>query len=374
MNTNTPNAQPPDLLTGLRVLDLSQFIPGPYATRTLADLGASVIKIEPPIGDPLRHLHEPDGGICPVYDLVNRGKQICALDLKTEPGKATLKNWLQNADVLLESFRPGVMQRLGFDWQACQQQKPELIYCSLSGYGQTGPYRARPGHDINYCAAAGLLARPPQWKNKPTPQSGNPPEFAFPPLADHTSAMLAAHAILAALYARQRSGRGRQIDVSIYESMLAFQYMNAPIAQRADFPLNQFLGGAAACYNLYRTQDEQFLSLGAVEPKFWANFCQTIGRPEWVARQFDPMPQCNLIREVQALLATRPLAEWHALLNPGDCCYEPLPEAGACWQHPQTRSRALADGSNTAYPAWISGRPAAPPPAWAQITPAEVNW
>ena len=353
----------PDILTGLRVLDLSQFIPGPYATRTLADLGATVLKIEPPAGDPLRYLHEPQGSICPIYDLVNRGKQVCALDLKTEAGKATLNRWISEADVLLESFRPGVMQRLGLDWPACQKHNPKLIYCSLSGYGQTGPYRLRVGHDINYCAAAGLLTRP----------TANH-RFAFPPLADHTAAMLASHAILAALYARERTGQGRQLDVSIYESMLAFQYMNAPAAQRDDFPVNQFLGGGAACYNLYHTQDDQFISLGAVEPKFWANFCEAVGRPDWAARQLEPLPQQDLIGEVQNLIGSKPLAQWHALLDPCECCYEPLPEAGACWQHPHTRDRQLASGDNTAYPAWIDGSPAAAPPAWKQATPEEVRW
>ncbi|MGI9310606.1 MAG: CaiB/BaiF CoA transferase family protein [bacterium] len=359
-----------DLLRGLRVLDLSQFIPGPYATRILADQGAEVIKVEPPRGDPMRTLlHRGDAALSPVYRAINRGKRICALDLKSDDGQRALIELARGADVLLESFRPGVMTRLNLGWPTLREINPAMIYCSLSGYGQRGRYRARAGHDINYCAAAGLLS---------APTAGEParPAFAFPPIADHAAAMLAANAILAALYARahHRDARGRHLDVSIYESVLAFNYLSNLRAAGCDIGHIDFLSGNAACYNLYQTADRRFVSLGAVETKFWCAFCDAMDQPEWIARQHEAFPQRALIAEVQARFAAQPLAHWNALLLDVECCYEPVPRSHQVLRHPQTRDRELATEHDIRYPAWIDDAPANAPKSMEMIDGATLDW
>lgn len=341
------------LLHGLKVLDLSQFIPGPYATRLLCDQGAEVIKVEPPQGDPMRRLfYDGEDAMSPVYCALNRGKRILCIDLKSARGRDMLLELARGADVLLESFRPGVMRRLGLDWPALQSVNRALVYCSLSGYGQHGCYREVAGHDINYCAAAGLYssARPP-----------SKPAFAFPPLADHTGAMLATSTILSALYARARDGNGRFLDVSIYESALALRYIGNLRAAGAGIHHADFLGGGAACYNIYATADARFITLGAVEEKFWRAFCAAMREPNWASRQYEEIPQHALIAEVQARFGAEPLAHWEALLPAANCCYQSVPLDHEVLRHPQTRDRGLECGNDIRYPAWIDGQPPAAP-------------
>ena len=349
------------LLEGLKVLDLSQFIPGPYATRLLSDQGAEVIKVEPPLGDPMRFLlFDGDGAPSPVYQTLNRGKRILCLDLKSEHGRQTLLGLARSADVMLESFRPGVMARLGLDWHTMNEFNPALIYCSLTGYGQQGCYRNRAGHDINYFAVAGMFS-PTQLKVKPA--------LTFPPIADHTGAMLAAHTILSALFARSRDGSGHYLDVSIYESILAFRYLSNLSATPGDLGLVDYLGGNAACYNIYETADKRFITLGAVEPKFWLIFCDIMGKPNWVGRQQDPFPQRNLIKEVQTLFSRQPLAHWNSLLLEVECCYQPVPLDHQVLQHPQTVDRQLVTENDIRYPAWIDGQPVEAPVPLEQLDP-----
>ncbi len=358
------------LLDGLKVLDLSQFIPGPYATRLLSDQGAEVIKVEPPRGDPMRSLlYAGKDALSPVYRTLNRGKRILCLDLKSTDDKQKFIALAQSADVLLESFRPGVMARLELDWPALGAVNPALIYCSLSGYGQNGRYREKPGHDINYCAAAGLYS-PAQLPGKPA--------FAFPPIADHAGALLAANTILSALYARARArdgnGAGRYLDVSIYESVLAFRYLSNLSAAGAEVGHVDFLGGNAACYNLYATADHRFVTLGAVEPKFWRAFCDAMGESGWRDRQHETFPQRALIAEVQARFGERSLAHWDALLDEVECCYQAVPEDHRVLRHPQTVDRQLAAGDDIRYPAWINGRPADTPNALEQLDSSNPAW
>ncbi len=370
---------PVGLLSGLKALDLSQYIPGPYATRMLSDQGAEVIKVEPPAGDPMRTLFftagrssEADSGdksadkssaVSPIYQTLNRGKRILFLDLKSSQDKQKFIALAQHADMVLESFRPGVMARLGLDWPSLRAINPRLIYCSLSGYGQTGRYRERAGHDINYCAAAGLYSLP----------LGRP-KFAFPPLADHAAAMLAANSMLAALYARGRDGGGRYLDVSIYESALAFRYLSNFHAAGFDVAHVDFLGGGAACYNLYETADQRFVTLGAVEGKFWRAFCAAMGEPDWGARQYEALPQRELIAVVQARFAARPLAYWEATLRGVDCCYEAVPADHLVLQHPQTLDRRLAAGHDIRYPAWLDGKPVTAAGPLQQMDSTAAGW
>jgi crotonobetainyl-CoA:carnitine CoA-transferase CaiB-like acyl-CoA transferase len=335
------------LLESVRVVDLSQYIPGPLATRQLADLGAEVIKIEPPDGDPMRRFMHHDGdGLSPIYRHLNRGKRIGSLDLKDDAQRAILRELLAGADILLESFRPGVLARLGFDQQALAAINPRLIHCALSGYGQEGPYAQRAGHDINYCALTGQSS-----------VSGIPdrPVIGFPPIADHASALQAGIAMLAALHARNETASGVYIDLSIAESILAWQYL--PLLGDGTERAASILDGGAACYNIYRCADGRFVSLGAIEAVFWKNFCSAVQRPRWIDRQFEAMPQKELIGEVAALVAGHPLEHWRTLLEPVDCCFEALLAGDEIARQPQFRSRRALGQNGPAYPAWIDRQP-----------------
>jgi alpha-methylacyl-CoA racemase len=331
------------MLGDVRVIDLSQYIPGPFATRQLADLGAEVIKIEPPGGDPMRRFMHRDGSApSAVYRHLNRGKRVCELDLKSVGGREALAALIVDADILLESYRPGVLARLGFDRQQLAQINPGLIHCSLSGYGQTGPYAERSGHDINYCALSSQSI---------VSGTEEQPVNAYPPIADHAAALQAAVAMLAALHARKSRDSGIYLDISITESILAWQYL--PMLAQADERATNLLNGGAACYNLYRCADGEFISLGAIEPVFWSNFCNALEQPEWIDRQLESMPQQALIAEVAAFFAQRPRAHWQALLDPVDCCFEIQFGSDNLAQHPHLKSRRALSTAGPTYPAWI---------------------
>jgi crotonobetainyl-CoA:carnitine CoA-transferase CaiB-like acyl-CoA transferase len=334
------------LLAGVRVIDLSQYIPGPFATRQLADLGADVIKIEPPGGDPMQHFMATENDEpSPVYRHINRGKRICRVDLKQDDGQRILAGLLENADILLESFRPGVLARLGFDRDRLDAINPRLIHCALSGFGHTGPYAQRAGHDINYCALAGQSL---------VSGTAERPVIGFPPIADHASAQQAAIAMLAALHGRENRDGGIFLDISISESILAWQYL--PALGGASERAASILDGGAACYNIYRCADGRFVSLGAIEQQFWENFCIAVTKPEWTARQFESMPQQALIGELAALFATQPRDHWQARLDGIDCCFEVLLADGDLAAQPQFAFRAAIDADGPRYPAWIDGR------------------
>jgi crotonobetainyl-CoA:carnitine CoA-transferase CaiB-like acyl-CoA transferase len=336
---------PAPFLEDVRVIDLSQYIPGPFATRQLADLGADVIKIEPPGGDPMRFfMHSSGDEASPVYKHINRGKRIYRLDLKSDAGRNSLGDLIAGADILLESFRPGVLARLGFDRARLDELNPALIHCALSGFGQNGPYSLRAGHDINYCA---LSSQSIACGGRDRPMIG------YPPIADHASAMQAAIAMLAALNAKRQGGGGAHIDISITESMLAWQYLPAlgDAAERAASLLN----GGAACYNIYRCADGGFISLGAIEGGFWENFCSAVQKPQWISRQYETMPQQALIGEVAELIGGHPRDHWQRLLDDVDCCYAALLEAGELSANPQLQARRSLSASGPHYPAWIDG-------------------
>ncbi|MEM7194021.1 MAG: CoA transferase [Pseudomonadota bacterium] len=343
------------LLTGLRVLDISQFVPGPFATRTLSDLGADVIKVEPPGGEPFRFLvpGSKEKRLNPLYKTLNRGKRIVEWDLKRSVDKDKLFELVASADAVLESYRPGVVDRLGIDFGACQSINPKLVYCSLSGYGQTGPHRNRAGHDINYCAVSGQLH---------TDMLDRGQSFGFPPLADHTGAMLAANSLLAGLYSARSKNQGHYLDVSIYESMLSFQYMALEDEHDGQSVYAEFIGGGAACYNIYGTSDSEYVSLGAVEPHFWTRFCDVVGRPDWVSRQFEDFPQNALICEVQSEIQKCSLAFWIERFADVDCCFEPVQCLSETLNHDQTISRQLVNNQDISFPLWIDGVPLAMQP------------
>jgi crotonobetainyl-CoA:carnitine CoA-transferase CaiB-like acyl-CoA transferase len=332
-------------LDRFRVIDLSQYVPGPYASRLLCDLGAEVIKIEPPAGDPLRRLLVPQNeGSSPIYQLLNRGKTIARIDLKVSESLSRVMELIADADVLLESYRPGVMERLGLGPEACHALNPGLVYCSLSGYGQDGPARLSAGHDLNYCAVAGMFSH------------RMPEEPPLPLVADHSGAMNAVNAILAALVGRGRHGQGTHLDISLYEAILSWQYVaHGCMTDSSSNPL-QLLTGGAACYNFYRTRDGRSITLGALEPQFWANFCDAMAHPEWIPRQFAALPQLGLIEEVTGAVAQLTLDELVERFYGVDCCFEPVPPPEEIYHHPQTRARGVFSMDRYAYPGKFDNR------------------
>jgi len=321
-------------LAGLRVLDLSRLLPGPYATLVLADLGADVIKIEAPEGgDYLRWMPPLTGKVSWAFFALNAGKRSIAIDLKRPEGLAALKALALQADVLVESFRPGVMDRLGLGYAALAVDNPRLVYCALTGFGQTGPYRDVAGHDLNYMALSGALGL-----GGPVDR---PPQVLPVQVADISGSLWALVAILAALHARNTSGQGRFLDVSMTDGVTGFLTAalaphigsgSAAPARGADV-----LTGGQACYGVYATGDGGFMSLAALEPKFWLVFCQKVDHLDWVKRQFDP----RLKDEVAALFATRPRAEWEAVFAGSEACVEPVLAPAEVAGHPLHVARGM---------------------------------
>ncbi len=372
-------------LNGIRVLDLGQFLPGPYCAQVLADMGAEVIKLEAPGGDPMRAFG-PLGsdGVSLFYKGINAGKTAVTLDLKTETGRGQFRELVSCADVLIESFRPGALERLGFPQSGLRALNPRLIHCALSGFGQTGPYRLRAGHDINYMSLSGGLA---------ASGTEDRPVMAAPPVADFASGSQAASAILAALFGRERSGKGCYLDMSIAESVLAWQGMNLTACNSASHKPERavnMLNGGYACYQIYRTADDRFISLGAIETKFWANFCNALSQPDWIPRQMEPAPQTGLIAEVAHAIAQEELAGWQSRLDPVDCCFHEVVEPRELAEHPQIRERAMLSHDrdeaglvHALYPAWTDEMPPRPRAAlkasncdavlaaWAGLRPAQ---
>ena len=366
---------PRPFLSGYRVVDLSQYAPGPYGGQILADLGAAVVKVEPPGGEPLRAMGPLDSdGVSAWYKTMNRGKSVVEIDLKSEHGKRAFEGLLARADALLESFRPGVLDRLGFSRARLDALNPKLIHCSLSGWGQTGPYRLKGGHDTNYMSLMGGLA---------ISGDRSAPAMAHPPTADYASGMHAALSIAAALLGRdgpRGDGAGRFLDVSIAEAVLPWQMLAFTSERREGFAMGRgaaLLNGGAAFYHLYETSDARFVSLGAIEPKFWADFCTAVDKPDWIARQAEPLPQDDLIAEVAALFAARSLREWVETLDAVDCCFEAIHDIAESLAHPHVKARGMVHETGgpeprveVSFPAWVDG---APPPAPAPVRFASVE-
>lgn len=366
----------PDLqcLSGIKVLDLSQYLPGPFATQILVDLGAKVVKVEPPAGDPMRRFIFVDSdGVSPFYKQVNAGKSIVRIDLKTTVGCDTFERLAKQADVLLESFRPGVMDRLGFDNKRLAQCNPRLVHCALSGFGQFGPYRLRGGHDLTYAALTGGLS---------ATGSDAGPVIVFPPVADHAGAQQAVITILAALLRRSISGKGGHIDVSLFEAALSWQSVGLTAADRNPHHIERGTGlltGGAAYYHIYKTADNRFMALGAIEEKFWSSFCEAVDRSDWIKRHGEDLPQKNLIADLQILFSAQSFQEWKDLAARVDCCLEPILEFSEVADHPQVRERklvALGSGKDRAaeirFSAWMDGLPPEKRPPMKETSADEV--
>jgi alpha-methylacyl-CoA racemase len=327
-----------DALQGIRILDLSRLLPGPFLTMVLADLGADVVKIEDPrLGDYMRAGVPARGGLSGRYLAVNRGKRSAVLDLKADAGREALLRMAGKADVVVESFRPGVMDKLGLGYAALAAANPAIVMCSISGFGQTGPYVDRAGHDLGYIALAGVLAM--------GGTAGGAPMMPGVQIADLAGgALWSATAILAALVRRHRTGKGAQLDISMTEGALALasHELGNLACGGAVTRGTGALNGGLACYGIYRTLDDRYLAVGALEPKFWIALNQAIGRPPNIAELAGgPDDQAKTRAELAARFATRTAAEWTAILAEHDCCVELVTELAELAEHPLHRAREV---------------------------------
>lgn len=360
-------------LEGLKVLDLSRLLPGPYATLVLADLGAQVDKVEEPgVGDYTRHSPPMKDDTSALFLGLNRNKRSIALDLKSADGAAKLKALAKQYDVLVESFRPGVMDKLGLGWDALSKENPRLIYCAISGYGNTGPDRLRAGHDINYLARAGALAY--------GGQAGGAPALPGVQIADiGGGSLFALVGILAAVHERHRTGHGRFVDVSMTDGALAFLHMHLAgrlVMGNDGTPLQrgrEALNGGFACYGLYRTQDDRWLAVGSLEPKFFQGLCEAIERPELLAGGYDTGEEGARTRQaLEAVFGSKPLEHWVTLFRQKDLCIEPVREGDEVLDDPQLRARGVfAEAGGVMWlrtPLRLGEVPLRPPPALGEHT------
>jgi crotonobetainyl-CoA:carnitine CoA-transferase CaiB-like acyl-CoA transferase len=314
-------------LEGIRVLDLSLFLPGPYLTLALADHGAEVIKIEPPgEGEPTRHLGPKDGPSTVYFRNLNRGKKSIVLDLKNPQERETLLKLCETADVFVESFRPGVVERLEVGYDQVSARNPRIVYCSISAFGQQGPYRDRPAHDLAVEALSGVLSMTLGEDGKPT--------IPGLPLADLLCALNGLAGILMALIARQRTGKGDYLDIAMHDSMVAglanilgptFAENRQPVAR------HERTTGGSAFYRLYQTADGRHLALGGQEMKFVRNLLGALGRPELAPLCEKPGPHQKPVMDfLEQVFRKKSLQENLDFLAPLDVCYAPvntLPEA-----------------------------------------------
>jgi crotonobetainyl-CoA:carnitine CoA-transferase CaiB-like acyl-CoA transferase len=324
-------------LTGIRVLDLTRLLPGAFCTMLLADMGADVIRVEDPgAGDWMRYTPPVAGGQSVQFNALNRNKRSLTLNLKSAEGRELLLKLVDGAEVLVEGNRPGVIGRLGLGWDMLHARNPKLVVCSITGYGQDGPFAARAGHDINYMATAGALGL--------NGERGGPPLPMAVQVADIGGGGLqAAVAILGALVGALRDGQGRRLDVSMTDavvSWLALQLASAgggEEVRRGD----QRLAGRHACYRVYACKDGYY-SVGALEPKFWATLCSAVGHPELIELQFaEGESGDNVQRAMEVVFASRTRSEWEAQLAGLDVCCEPVLELDEVAAHPQIAARGL---------------------------------
>jgi alpha-methylacyl-CoA racemase len=324
-------------LAGIRVLDLTRYGPGPYCAMLLGDLGADVIVVDeatPPEQRGRRAGSAELAELLQAMEFMRRNARRIALDLRHPDGQAVMQRLVARADVLLEGFRPGVAARLGLDAETLRRAHPRLVYCSISGYGQAGPYRERAGHDINYLALGGLLGL--------TGAAGGPPVLPGTLVADLAAGGLpAAVAILGALLARERSGAGRTLDVAVQEGVAA---LVAPLLALygAGEPVGRgeaIFTGAAPWYGVYETADGRHLAVGAIEPWFWAALCERLERPEWTARQFERAAWPAIRGELRRIFLSRPLDVWLEHFAGSDACVTPVHSIAELLADPQLAAR-----------------------------------
>jgi alpha-methylacyl-CoA racemase len=367
-------------LSDIKVLDLSRLLPGGFCSLLLADFGAEVLKVEDTgMGDYIRwsppyHEGADDTAKSALFLALNRGKRSVRLNLKEEAGREVLLRLVRSHDVLLESFRPGVMERLGVGYERLREENPGLVYCAITGYGQDGPYTARSGHDMNYLGLNGLLGL--------SGDAGGPPVQAAGQIADvGGGALTAAFGILAALRERERSGEGQLVDVSMFDGSLAWLALVAAryLAEgQAPARGGLELAGSLICYRPYACKDG-WVTLGALEPKFWQAWCRGVGREDLIEKQFLA-PGSEAHAEVEQVFLTRTRDEWTEFASLHDCCLEPVLDLDEALDSELVRAREMVvridqpgtDGVDLlGVPVKLSrtpGAPAGPGPALGEHT------
>ncbi|MBJ7600693.1 MAG: carnitine dehydratase [Candidatus Nephthysia bennettiae] len=326
-------------LNGVRVLDLTRLLPGAFCSLLLADMGADVVKVEEPgSGDYMRWYPPLVDGQSALFNALNRNKRSLTLNLKSEAGRDLFKRLVSRADVVLEGNRPGVMDRLGVGWDVLRELNPRLVMCAITGYGQTGPWAQRAGHDLNYMAVSGALSL-----NAGRGQAPHPLAVQVADIGGGGQG--AAVAILGALLEVARGGAGRFLDVSMTDG--AFTWLAVPLAQvmaegEPIPPGMHRLTGRYACYGVYRCADGRFMSVGALEPKFWRTLCEALDRPDLVEGQYsEGAVQEHLRAELASVFASRTRDQWAERLAGLEVCCEPVLDLDEAGRHPQVRARAL---------------------------------
>jgi crotonobetainyl-CoA:carnitine CoA-transferase CaiB-like acyl-CoA transferase len=324
-------------LEGIRVLDLTRLLPGPYCTLLLADFGADVIKVEDPnSGDYARDYEPKIADQSAIFHSLNRNKRSISLNLKEEKDKEIFIELVKTADVLVESFRPGVMDRLGLGYEVLKNHQPKLIYCAITGYGQTGPYAKEPGHDINFLSYSGLL----HLQGMP---AGNPVLSSVQIGDIGGGALMGAIGILVSIIDAIKTGKGQFVDISMLDGTVSWMQTILPefwatqqLPERGELTLN----GGKACYEVYRTKDDRFLAVGALEFKFWKNFCKIIRKEELIGQLFAPIDQQRIMKkEIQAVISEKSLDEWLQLFEGIDACVSPVLTPEEVTQNPQIKHR-----------------------------------
>jgi crotonobetainyl-CoA:carnitine CoA-transferase CaiB-like acyl-CoA transferase len=350
-------------LTGIRVLDLTRLLPGPFCTMLLADMGADVIKVEEPeSGDYMRWTPPLVDGQSVLFDAVNRNKRSITLNLKADAGRELLLRLVDGADVLVEGNRPGVMDRLRLGWDALHARNPRLVMCSITGYGQEGPFAKRAGHDLNYMAIAGALGL--------NGDRGGPPVPLSIQVADIGGGGLhPAVAILGALLGVQRGGEGRWIDASMTDGAMSFVAL-ALATKGAGEEVgrgDQRLSGRYACYRVYRCKDGGYYSVAALESKFWSELCDVLGRPDLIELQLAEGEQGAVVHlAMEEVFASRTRSEWEQVLTGRDVCCEPVLDLDEVASHPQVVARGLLQDGEM--------RPAVPLRSdWRRIRPPRLG-
>lgn len=336
-------------LCGITVIDLTRLLPGPLATRHLAEMGATVLKIEGPARDGqedgTRHMgltraDREAGRPSLTFRALNEGKQLHEIDLRSDAGRARLLELARGADLLVEGFRPGVMERLGLGWETLHALNPRLVVCAITGYGQHNAWSHRAGHDINYIAMAGVLEQIATIDGEVAV-----PNFQIGDLMGGTQA--AVSGMLAALLAAQRSGRGRFVDVSMTHEVHRHHVLariTLEATGRTPAPGRDLLSGGAPCYGVYRCADGRFVAVGALEMKFWAALCEALGHPEWRERHWSRglvpggADSMALRGAVAAVFASQTMAHWAALFERVDACVTPVLRLDELAAHPVHRS------------------------------------
>jgi crotonobetainyl-CoA:carnitine CoA-transferase CaiB-like acyl-CoA transferase len=350
-----------NVLRGIRVIDLSRMLPAGALTQLLADMGSDVIKVERPgTGDETRAYGAPVAGTSAAHAWQDRGKRSIALDLKDPDALEVVRRLVRDADAVVESFRPGVADRLGVGYEQLRKVNPRIVYCSVNGYGTGGPREQRPGHDLNYLAYAGVTGF--------GGSRAHGPALAGVQSADIIGGLVGAVGLLGALVERQ----GRHVEVALADAALwaIGLHVSSYLAGGPSGPESTAITGASASYRVYRCADGHHLTLGAVEPQFWAAAVTAVGRPDLVTRQQDPAA----IAELEALFATRPRDDWMALLDAVDTCAAPVQEFSEIAADPQFAARGMLaptpgapDTRQVGTPIRFGGPPPAPAPAAPQV-------